>query len=67
VVPPLAHEGVALQSNGPKAFREAFWPSSGAGGYLSPKVAAHKAGYTVDAVCLYYFWLVALSVVLCVW
>jgi hypothetical protein len=30
-------------------------------------VAAHKAGCAVDAVCLYYFWLVALSVVLCVW
>jgi hypothetical protein len=24
VTPPLAHEGVALQNNGPKVFREAF-------------------------------------------
>jgi hypothetical protein len=33
---PLAHEGMALRNNGPKAFREAFYPSSGPGGYLSP-------------------------------
>jgi hypothetical protein len=24
VVPPLAHKGMALRSNGPKVFREAF-------------------------------------------
>jgi hypothetical protein len=36
VIPPLAHEGVALQNNGPGVFREAFQPSSGPGGYLSP-------------------------------
>jgi hypothetical protein len=33
---PMAHEGVALRDNRPKAFREAFLPSSGPGGYLSP-------------------------------
>jgi hypothetical protein len=33
---PLAHEEVALRDNRPKAFREAFLPSSGPGGYLSP-------------------------------
>jgi hypothetical protein len=33
---PLAHEGVALRDNRPKAFREAFSPSSGPGGYLFP-------------------------------
>jgi hypothetical protein len=32
----LAHEGMASRSNGPGAFREAFLPSSGPGGYLSP-------------------------------
>jgi hypothetical protein len=36
VIPPLAHEGVALRNNGPGVFREAFQPSSGPGGYLSP-------------------------------
>jgi hypothetical protein len=35
-IPPLAHEGVALRNNGPKAFREAFSPSSGPEGYLFP-------------------------------
>lgn len=38
-VPPLAHEGMALRNNEPKAFREAFWPSSGPRGYLSPTTA----------------------------
>jgi hypothetical protein len=33
---PLAHEGTALRDNRHKAFREAFLPSSGPGGYLSP-------------------------------
>jgi hypothetical protein len=32
----MAHEGVALRDNRPKAFCEAFLPSSGHGGYLSP-------------------------------
>jgi hypothetical protein len=27
---------MALRDNRPKAFREAFFPSSGPGGYLSP-------------------------------
>jgi hypothetical protein len=34
--PPLAHEGMALRDNRPKASREDFLPSSGTGGYLSP-------------------------------
>jgi hypothetical protein len=32
----LAHEGATLWDNRPKAFSEAFLPSSGPGGYLSP-------------------------------
>jgi hypothetical protein len=35
-IPPLAHEGMTLRDNGPEAFREAFLPSSGPRGYLSP-------------------------------
>jgi hypothetical protein len=38
VIPPLTHEGVALRNNGPGVFCEAFQPSSGPGGYLSPTV-----------------------------
>jgi hypothetical protein len=33
---PLAHEGTTLRDNRPEAFREAFLPSSGPGGYPSP-------------------------------
>jgi hypothetical protein len=33
---PLAHEGTTLRDNRPKAFREAFLPSSGPRGYPSP-------------------------------
>jgi hypothetical protein len=40
VIPPLAHEGVALRNNGPGVFREAFQPSSGPEEYLSPTVQA---------------------------
>jgi hypothetical protein len=36
----LAHEGMVLPDNRPKASREAFLPSSGPGGYLSPTPAA---------------------------
>jgi hypothetical protein len=36
VIPPLAHEGLDLRNNGPGVFREAFQPSSGPRGYLSP-------------------------------
>jgi hypothetical protein len=38
VIPPLAHEGVALRNNGPGVFCKAFQPSSGPEGYLSPTI-----------------------------
>jgi hypothetical protein len=37
---------MALRNNGPKAFREVFWPSSGPGGYLSPTICMHLSGGT---------------------
>jgi hypothetical protein len=35
---------MALRDNRPKAFREAFLPSSGPGGYLSPTAMAARGG-----------------------
>jgi hypothetical protein len=46
VIPPLAHEGVALQNDGPRVFREAFQPSNGPGGYLSPTTAVKNVAQT---------------------
>jgi hypothetical protein len=50
VIPHLAHEGVALRNNGPRVFREAFQPSRGPGGYLSPTLRDY--GYKLNKVPL---------------
>jgi hypothetical protein len=52
VIPPLAHEGVALRNNEPGVFREAFQPSSGPGGYLSPAGGVDAIGVIVLLVVL---------------
>jgi hypothetical protein len=44
LIPPLAHEGVALRNNGPGVFREAFQPSRGLGGYLYPTLTPKSVG-----------------------